>query len=280
MQSAIAAAIVDRLAARLDRILAPPSTKLCPLMVGGDVVGYVDPRRARRLAAFPEVFIAERGSLRFHDSLGDVSQRTRALACVAQALADEGALTAWRNERYSVSAFPGGPVRLDIERAAARFFGIATFAVHVNATTTRAGETCMWIARRSATKAIDPGQLDNLVGGGVAAGSSVEETLVKESWEEAGIPAAIASTARPAGSVHLLREQPDGLQRETIYVHDLELAPEFEPCNQDGEVASTRLASIDDVANWVGNDVGSDVFTVDASVVIADWLRRGDWGRR
>ncbi len=43
----------------------------------------------------------------------------------------------------------------------------------------------MWIARRSPTKPIDPGMLDNLVGGGLAAGLTVAQTLVKEGWEEA-----------------------------------------------------------------------------------------------
>ena len=43
----------------------------------------------------------------------------------------------------------------------------------------------MWIARRSPAKAIDPGMLDNLVGGGVAAGQTITTTLIKEAWEEA-----------------------------------------------------------------------------------------------
>ncbi len=136
----------------------------------------------------------------------------------------------------------------EIERAAARFFGIATHAAHINATTTRNGETRMWIARRSATKPIDPGLLDNLVGGGIAAGASIADTVVKEAWEEAGIPADVASSARAAGFVRIFREQPDGMHRETIHVHDLSLPPDFEPRNQDGEVAGFRLASIDEVA--------------------------------
>ena len=110
----------------------------------------------------------------------------------------------------------------------------------------------MWIARRSATKPIDPGLLDNLVGGGIAAGTSIADTVVKEAQEEAGIPAELASSAQPAGCVRIFREQPDGIQRETIHVHDLSLPPDFEPHNEDGEVAGFRLASIEEVAQWVG----------------------------
>ena len=64
----------------------------------------------------------------------------------------------------------------------------------------------MWIARRSPTKAIDPDLLDNLVGGGIAAGQSVPTTVVKEAWEEAGIPADArrASRSRRRGA-HLPR---------------------------------------------------------------------------
>src|SRR5918992_1459821 len=70
-----------------------------------------------------------------------------------------------------------------LERAAARPFGLTTYAVHLNGISF--DENNMWIARRSAAKPIDPGMLDNLVGGGISAGSSLEETLVKEAWEEA-----------------------------------------------------------------------------------------------
>jgi 8-oxo-dGTP pyrophosphatase MutT (NUDIX family) len=132
----------------------------------------------------------------------------------------------------------------------------------------------MWIARRSASKSIDPGMLDNLVGGGVAAGIGVAETIVKEADEEAGIPAPLARNARHAGTVEVLRLQPDGLHRETIHVHDLDLPPAFVPTNRDGEVAGFRLVTAEEVALIAGNDKGADVMTADASLVVADWLLR------
>ena len=132
----------------------------------------------------------------------------------------------------------------------------------------------MWIARRSHAKAIDPGRLDNLVGGGVAAGASVPATVIKEAWEEAGVDAALARTATHAGTVGICRLQPDGLHRETIHVHDLALPPDFAPVNQDGEVADFRLVDIEESAALIGNDRGEDVVTADASLVIADWLLR------
>src|SRR5262249_25066366 len=148
------------------------------------------------------------------------------------ALAAEGALTAWRDERYEVRADERSPCVFLLERAAARYFGIRTFAAHVNGLVRRESSIAMWIARRSPGKSIDPGMLDNLVGGGVAAGSDVRTTMIKEAWEEAGIAAILAATATHQATVEIVRAQPDGLQRETIHTHDVWLPPDFVPANQ------------------------------------------------
>jgi 8-oxo-dGTP pyrophosphatase MutT (NUDIX family) len=132
----------------------------------------------------------------------------------------------------------------------------------------------MWLSRRSADKAIDPGLLDNLVGGGIPAGATVAETMVREAWEEAGIPDDVAATAMPVGEVRVCRPQPDGLQRETVFVHDLWLEPHFVPSNQDGEAVEHRLVSLDEAAALIAKDRGHDVVTADASLVILDFLLR------
>ena len=51
----------------------------------------------------------------------------------------------------------GAPPAFVIERAAARYFGIRTWAAHVNGVVRDAGTASMWFARRSEHKAIDPG---------------------------------------------------------------------------------------------------------------------------
>jgi len=267
--------IVDRVAARLADALAPPRSPLLPFIVDGCAAGYLDARRAARLASFDGVFELGESSIAFHRSLDTSVARTDALSRVARALSAEGVLTRWRDERYRVTSSASALVLFEIERAAARYFGIATHAAHVNGTTqTGIGERSMWIARRSPAKSIDPGLLDNLVGGGVAAGASVAETVVKEAREEAGLPPELAALARPVATVSIFREQPDGIHRETLHVHDVELPPTFVPCNEDGEVVDYRLASIGDVAEWIGERDGDRVVTADASLVIVDWLIR------
>ena len=211
--------------------------------------------------------------LAFNAALSSSDARTAALDRLVAVLAAEGRLSAWRGERYAIATHLGAPPLCLIERAAARFFGIRTYAAHVNGLV-RGGPTSMWLARRSPGKAIDPGMLDNLVGGGIAAGATVAATMVREAWEEAGIPPEVAVTATPAGEVRVCRSQPDGLQRETIFTHDLFLPADFMPSNQDGEAIEHRTVSLVEAAALIANDRGSDVVTADASLVILDFLLR------
>jgi len=129
----------------------------------------------------------------------------------------------------------------------------------------------MWLARRSETKPTDPGMLDNLVGGGLTSGLSIEEVLVKEAWEEAGIGADLARRAKRGGTIELLREVPEGVQCERIHVYDLELPRDFAPQNQDGEVAEARLVPLGEALRLARD---TDELTVDAALVALDYFSR------
>ncbi len=266
--------IVTAIRVRLTAELAPPRDALRPLRVDGHTVGWLDARRAARLRAFSDVFRSDDGEIAFLPGIADPVARTSALDRVARTLAAEGALSAWRDERYAVGAeFDEAPWFL-LERATARYFGVRTFAAHVNGLVRTEAGTAMWFARRSPAKPIDPGLLDNLVGGGIAAGASVAATVIKEAWEEAGIGVDLAAQSAPAGTVHLCRSRPDGLQRETIFVHDLWLPPAFEPVCQDDEVVANRRVDLGDAARLIANTSGEDVVTADASLVALDCLLR------
>jgi 8-oxo-dGTP pyrophosphatase MutT (NUDIX family) len=218
------------------------------LLAAGRQIGWLAPELAARLAGWPQIFRsnADAVTLLQPDSLTPVTEQ----------LAREGFIPGWRNERYRIEDL------FEIERAAARPFGLTTRAVHVNGIV--GGR--MWLARRSATKPIDPGMLDNLVGGGISVGYSVEQTLAKEAWEEAGIPAELARTARHATSLRVLREVPEGVQSEVVEAYDLELPEDFRPKNQDGEVAEFRLVSF--------SEVPLEQLTFEAGLVARDCLTR------
>jgi 8-oxo-dGTP pyrophosphatase MutT (NUDIX family) len=219
-----------------------------PLALGGRRIGWLRPELAARLSTWPTVFAAtpERVTLLKPD----------ALMPVLEVLAEDGFIPGWRNERYRIEDL------FDIERAAARPFGLTTQAVHLNGIV---GER-MWLARRSATKPIDPGMLDNLVGGGVSVGFSVEATLIKEAWEEAGIAAELARKATAAGTLSVLREVPEGVQSESISVYDLELPADFRPQNLDGEVSEFKLVTFAEVER--------EVLAYEAGLVALDYLQR------
>jgi len=242
--------------------------------VGTATVGWLDADRSTRVKKFTEVFAVNTERIAFDPALCDEPSRSAAMAHVTATLAAEGALTKWRNELYAAAPTFGAPPWFRLERAAARYFGVHTWAVHINGVVSGQEEPRMWLARRSVDKAIDPLKLDNLVGGGIAAGTTLAETLAKEAWEESGISNPLASQSLPAGALHIWREQPDGLQSETIFVHDLWLPAKFVPANQDGEAIEHRLVAMDEAARLIAMSGGRDEVTADASLVVLDFLLR------
>jgi 8-oxo-dGTP pyrophosphatase MutT (NUDIX family) len=219
-----------------------------PLVCGGQRIGWLRPELAARLGQWGGVFECSSEKVALLDPAR--------LDPVIEQLAKDGFIQGWRNERYRIADL------FEVERAAALPFGFPTHAVHLNGI---AGGR-MWLARRSATKQTDPGMLDNVVAGGISAGFSAETTLVKEAWEEAGIPDALARKATFHGTKHVLREVPRGVQSETLHVYDLELPPGFQPQNQDGEVSEFRLLSV--------AEIDFEQMTYDAALAARDYLKR------
>jgi 8-oxo-dGTP pyrophosphatase MutT (NUDIX family) len=241
-----------------------------PLLCDGARIGWLRKAHAQRLIAWPEVFKSDAAGVHITESLGSAAARTAAVDSVVETLHKEGAITGWRNERYAVAtAFDASPL-FDIERAAARFFGTTTYAAHANGYCGSGAACEMWLARRAMTKPIDPGMLDNLVGGGMSAGVPPSQTIVRESGEEAGIPEALARNAVAAGSISLLREVPEGVQSETIFVFDLELPRAFQPHNEDGEVAEFRRLPV----SALNGILSGGEMTLDAGLVMLSFLER------
>ena len=274
MLGMISATILTAIQARLAPALCGPHPRYRPLIVDDVDAGWLDDAHATRLAHFGAVFRVLPDAVRVSDRLRDIDVRTAAFAEIAHTLRAEGELPAWRDERYAVARTFGATPLFYLERGAARWFGVRTWAAHVNGVSGTAQFPRLWFARRSPHKAIDPGMLDNLVGGGIGAGTRVDATVVKEAWEEAGIEASIARLAYPVGAVHLRRALPDGLQRETVFVHDLALPETYIPANQDGEAVEYRLVDLAETARLIGVTSGSDEVTIDASVVVLDFLLR------
>ena len=248
--------------------------RFLPLEAGARI-GWVRRDLVAGLRGWPDVFTIEERCVRLLP--GSEAGRTAALAKVARGLYEAGRIDGWRDETYAVRATPKGAPLFHIERAAMRLFGLTSAAAHLNAFVRDAHGKMgsvpifqVWIARRSATKSIDPGLLDTLVGGGIPSGQDPWQALLRECHEEAGIEQALAANARAAGVLQVCHEVPQGLHSEVLYVHDLEVAADFQPRNLDGEVGEFMCLPATETADRIANGE----FTVEAGLVTLDFLLR------
>ena len=189
------------------------------------------------------------------------------LTSLAQRMRLGGFIPGWRNEEFSW-VDQNGHEYFRLERAAFRTFGLRSMASHINGYT-KAGS--IWLGRRSESKATDPGRLDNLASGGIAADETPLVNARRELWEEAGVPPQIAAHITPVGRIHMRRPIPGrGFHDEQLYVYDLELADNFIPTNHDGEVSGFIEISQAEAAARIL----ADEFTSDAAFVTADFILR------
>jgi 8-oxo-dGTP pyrophosphatase MutT (NUDIX family) len=241
-----------------------------PFYVKEHAVGWLRPSFADQLRRWPHVFEVNPAYVTLRANPDTPQGRTEAMALVARDLAREGTIRGWRDELVSVSHHYAAPELLRVERAATRHFGMMGYGAHVNGFTRVGGLVHVWVARRSPGKHVDPDKLDNLVGGRIPAGLTVDETLRKEAWEESGIAPSLLGGVNCLGAVRVEYSVPEGLHREILFVHDLWLPPEFKPANQDGEVSEILLYPVEEVISHI---LAGD-FTLDAGAVMIDGLLR------
>jgi hypothetical protein len=240
-------------------------------LVAGHPVGWVAHELADRLRGCPEVFAVSRDAVQVVGQLDSTKRRTRAVGDVMLRLREEGWFPGWRGEDFAVAPSFHAPPLLQLERAAARAFGVRCYCVQLNGIAERDGELRTWIARRSPSKPVGAGKLDQIVGGGQPVGISLRDNLIKECAEEASIPAALAREARPVGAVAYRRQAGDLCDDEVLFNYDLLLPPDFAPLNADGEVAGFELWPLERVKQVLAE---SDDFLFDVALSLIDFLVR------
>ncbi|XP_050210616.2 nudix hydrolase 20, chloroplastic-like isoform X2 [Mercurialis annua] len=206
-----------------------------------------------------------------HERLKTVADRTRAVGEAIKCLGDEDLIPGIRNELYPVVSSFGSPVYFSLERAAAPYFGINAYGIHMNGYVERDGEKFLWLGKRSEVKPTFPGMLDHLVAGGLPHGISCRENVIKECEEEAGIPRSISQKAIPVGAVSYVDIEGYRYKRDVLFCYDLKLPGDFLPKNQDGEVESFQLLPVQNVANVIRR---TQFFKPNCSLVIIDFLFR------
>jgi 8-oxo-dGTP pyrophosphatase MutT (NUDIX family) len=236
-----------------------PGSRL-KLWSGTHHIGYLKPDFAARLAAAsPLVTLRGNDVFLAPEALPELNNLARATGL------------ALRAENFDVRETPDGPVLAVLDRGALPSFGIIGVGVHMNGLVRRADGWHLWIAKRAANKKLDPGKFDNLVAGGVAAGHTPFETIIKESEEEAALPAAMAVNARQVARFTYNMERPEGLRRDVVYAYDLELPESFTPEPADGEVESFALWPLARVLEVAST---TDDFKFNVNLVLIDLLIR------
>jgi 8-oxo-dGTP pyrophosphatase MutT (NUDIX family) len=230
-------------------------------LLGEQPVGWVNPRVASALEGMEAVRFGG-GRITLTDPA--------ALPWIARDLSNRG-LYRWRDEAFDVRGAPDGPALARIDRGAIPSFGIQAAGVHVNGLVRRPDGLQVWVARRAKDKQLDPGKLDHIVAGGVPAGLSPRQTLIKEAGEEASIPLVLAAEAIEVGRLQYGMERPEGLRRDYVYCYDLILPPDFLPVAADGEVEGFELWPIERVAETVRQ---TDEFKFNVNLVLIDLFIR------
>lgn len=248
-----------------------------PLLIAGERLGHVNQQWLQRLLAeHGDLFQLHQDQLIALHQAPDFDSRSQQLAVAAANWRDAGWLNGWRNEKF-MAYFQDGTPCFEMERAAFRPLGLTSRAVHLNGLTRMPdGEVHMWIGKRSPFKDVAPNRLDNLMGGGIAAGETLQIALEREGWEEAGIPAGKLELLPQAALLLAERPVQRGLHREWLHVFDVWLNQQEIPQNQDGEVEAHLLMSLAEVEQHIINGQ----FMSDAALVAIDCLARlGYWGQ-
>lgn len=231
----------DDLRSVLRAVDRPVPPQFVGLYLGEQRIGRLAPEHvAPLLDRLAQCQLSERGVVWLGAERSSVQERSTQMASAAQALRQAGWITGWRDELYSYwgeiehAPDPAEPHAFALERAAFRFFGLRSHAVHINGF---APDGRVWCGIRSLSKATDPGRIDNLAAGGLSAGESVLDCAIRELHEEAGLDPELARQVQPAGRVVTRRRESQGWHDEALLVYNLLLPAGTVPRNLDGEVS-------------------------------------------
>lgn len=166
-------------------------------------------------------------------------------------------LKKWTGERFPIYG-PGRELIVDLERSGATLFGIVTYGVQlITYVEDSEGRISVWLARRAPTKTLYPDRLGVTVGGSLPARETPFECLIRESQEEASLPAdLVRKHAKSAGTIAFVTATESkttsggesGLIRaETQFVYDMKVDESVIPTPFDMEASDISLYSVDEI---------------------------------
>lgn len=240
-------------------------------VIGDEIMGLTRPQFAEHLLRWNDVFQLENNQLLLNPALISFEQRTQAVASIMEQLYKEGIIPAWVNEPYAVSHCFEEQPKMAVERAAASYLGVRSYGIHINGLVKKAHGIYNWVAVRARDKPFWPGQFDQMVAGGQGIGIGLMENVIKESAEEADIPADIARQAQQRTTLNYCYNSHRGISMDTLYNYDLWLPEDFTPVNTDGEVDEFILMPLEEMAQIIDT---SEQFKTNCNLVNIDLLIR------
>jgi 8-oxo-dGTP pyrophosphatase MutT (NUDIX family) len=212
----------------------------------------------RRIALLPASTATDPDATAALAELVDVARRQRAFPNLRGPCAEQHFVLGTRPE-------------VRIERDAVSNFGIVTQGVHMNIFTRTAAGKRIWVPRRSRHLYMHPGMLDNAVAGGLSAGETPFECIVREAEEEASLPRELVERdTRAVGTLSWFSANGDRLQPGLQYVYDLEVGEDVQLRPHDDEVEAFYLWD----AKRVLDAVRGGEFKPSCAVVLVDFFVR------
>ena len=264
-----------------DQYLASISTYYQLRVAGYNyALGYMLPSVAEVFRGIPSWELDDDDRILTLTGGSNAQERSQAMETTLLAMKETGhfkVLDKWRGELYAVYG-RGKEILFNVERSASPLFGVVTYGVHMTAYTKKDGQIKIWTPRRAKTKQTYGGMLDNAVAGGIAAGESPLESVVRECREEASLEEELVrKTAKACGTITYwcIRDERAGgesnlLQPECQYIYDLELPEDIIPKPGDDEVEEFYLWSVEEVQEAMKKGE----FKPNCALVVLDFLVR------
>jgi len=256
----------------LDKAHLAPS--YVPFVMGGECVGQVEKRLVPVLGAGFESKPTKNGEtcrpfvespenvLRLAEDYDTCNERRSvAMDMAVECLIKVGELKRRHGELYNISESWGSQTLAVVDRNAAPIFGVTSVGVHLNCYVKGGDQrpVGVWMAQRAELKPNGsptawPLRWDPTVAGGVPTGLELQEAVVKEASEEAGIEdPLLLGQMRSAGVLSQMTADPSGqkLKQSLYFCWDLEVGGDFRPNAADGEVAQFALWTISELEDEV-----------------------------
>jgi 8-oxo-dGTP pyrophosphatase MutT (NUDIX family) len=209
---------------------------------------------------------------------GQLATCTVAFSRLVQRCIDEGTFYVIHGQHSEPYPIMGSKFHVTLERYASTLFGIISRGAHLTAYTMTTEGMKIWVPRRSPHLFTYPNCLDTTVAGGVAAGESPYECIVREANEEASLDEEyVRNHAKAVGCISYigLNDSRGGgeaglISPDIMYLYDLEL-PEDVICRQnDEEVKEFSLMAITEVKEFLARAE----FKKNSALVMIDFFIR------